>query len=36
MVLTKRDSQELSFSCLTCTESVRLPLAALTRVAVAT
>jgi hypothetical protein len=36
MVLTKRDSQELSFSCLACTESVRLPLAALTRVAVAT
>ena len=36
MVLTKRDSQELSFSCLSCTESVRLPLAALTRVAVAT
>jgi hypothetical protein len=36
MVLTARDSQELHFSCLACTESVRLPLAALTRVAVAT
>ena len=36
MVLTSRDSQELGFSCLTCTESVRLPLAALARVSVAT
>jgi len=36
MVLIARDSQELSFSCLACTESVRLPLAAVTRVAVAT
>ncbi len=36
MVLTARDSQELSFSCLACTESVRLPLAAVTRVSVAT
>jgi hypothetical protein len=25
MVLTQRDPQELHFSCLTCTESVRLP-----------
>jgi hypothetical protein len=31
-----KDSQELHFSCLACTESVRLPLAAVTRVAVAT
>jgi len=36
MVLTSRDSQELGFSCLACTESVRLPLAALARVSVAT
>ena len=36
MVLTTRDSQEMSFSCLMCTESVRLPLGALSRLAVAT
>jgi len=36
MVLIARDSQELSFSCLACTELVRLPLAAVTRVSVAT
>lgn len=36
MVLTARDPQELEFSCLACTESVRLPIASLNRVAVAT
>jgi hypothetical protein len=36
MVLTQRDPQELRFSCLTCTESVRLPHAVLTRIPVAT
>jgi hypothetical protein len=36
MVLTQRDPQELHFSCLTCTESVRLPHSALTRIPVAT
>jgi hypothetical protein len=36
MVLTQRDPQELRFSCLTCTESVRLPHSALTRIPVAT
>jgi hypothetical protein len=36
MVLTARDSRELHLSCPTCTESVRLPLAAVTHVAVAT
>jgi hypothetical protein len=36
MVLTGRDALELHLSCPTCTESVRLPLAAVTQVAVAT
>jgi hypothetical protein len=36
MVLTARDSQALHLACPTCTESVRLPLAAVTQVAVAT
>jgi hypothetical protein len=36
MVLTQRDSRELSFSCLTCTESVRLALSVLTQIPVAT
>jgi hypothetical protein len=36
MVLTARDSQELSLSCLSCAESVRLPVSALSRVSVAT
>ena len=36
MVLTERDSQELHFSCLACTESVRLPHSMLTRIPVAT
>ena len=36
MVLTARDSQELSFSCLACTESVRLPHSLLARIPVAT
>jgi hypothetical protein len=35
-VLTQRDSRELSFSCLTCTESVRLALSVLTQIPVAT
>ena len=36
MVLTRRTAQELSFSCLACIESVRLPLATLMRVPIAT
>jgi hypothetical protein len=36
MVLTRRDSRELHFSCPTCTESVRLPNSALTQISVAT
>jgi len=36
MVLTQRDPQELHFSCLVCTESVRLPHSLLTRIPVAT
>ena len=36
MVLTQRDTQELYFSCLTCTESVRLPHSLLARISVAT
>jgi len=36
MVLTARDSQELSLSCLSCAESVRLPLSTLARASVAT
>ena len=36
MVLTQRDPQELHFSCLACTESVRLPHSLLTRIPVAT
>jgi hypothetical protein len=36
MVLTRRDSQELHFSCPTCTESVRLPNSAETRIPIAT
>lgn len=36
MVLTQRDAQELHFSCLTCTESVRLPHAVVTQIPVAT
>jgi len=36
MVLTARDSQELSLSCLSCAESVQLPLSALARASVAT
>ena len=36
MVLTQRDPLELHFSCLTCTESVRLPHSVVTRIPVAT
>ena len=36
MVLTRRDSQELHFSCPTCTESVRLPNSAVTQIPLAT
>ena len=36
MVLTQRDPQELHFSCLACTESVRLPHSLLARIPVAT
>jgi hypothetical protein len=32
MVLTSRDSQELHFSCPTCTESVRLPISTVARI----
>jgi hypothetical protein len=36
MVLLARDPEELTFSCLTCAQSVRLPLSALTKIPVAT
>ena len=36
MVLTRRDPQELCFSCLACTESVCLPLSTLTQIPIAT
>jgi len=36
MVLTRRDPEELHFSCPTCTESVRLPNAAVTQLPLAT
>jgi hypothetical protein len=36
MALTRRDSQELHFSCPTCSESVRLPNSAVTQIPLAT